>query len=112
MVNMVILGLMFLLIWPQGQVLFLFSDGVRCRHPDWNDRLIQIISCCRPEFLNRIDEIIVFRQLTKGEVKMIADIMLNEVFSRATEKGIKIDVTERFKVCALTLLLTHLGNWL
>lgn len=51
----------------------------------------------RPEFLNRIDEIIVFRQLTKGEVKMIADIMLNEVFGRATEKGIKIDVTERFK---------------
>ena len=51
----------------------------------------------RPEFLNRLDEIIVFRQLTKGEVKEIADIMLNEVFKRAEEKGIKIDVTERFK---------------
>ena len=33
----------------------------------------------RPEFLNRLDEIIVFRQLTKLEVKQIADIMLNEV---------------------------------
>ena len=33
----------------------------------------------RPEFLNRVDEIIVFRQLTKLEVKQIADIMLNEV---------------------------------
>lgn len=51
----------------------------------------------RPEFLNRLDEIIVFRQLTKTEVKQIADIMLREVFSRAEEKGIKIDVTERFK---------------
>ena len=51
----------------------------------------------RPEFLNRLDEIIVFRQLTKGEVKEIADIMLAEVFKRAEEKGIKIDVTERFK---------------
>ena len=30
----------------------------------------------RPEFLNRLDEIIVFRQLTKSEVKSIADIML------------------------------------
>ena len=49
-------------------------------------------SCCR------LDEIIVFRQLTKGEVKQIADIMLNEVFKRAEEKEIKIDVTERFKV--------------
>lgn len=47
--------------------------------------------------MNRLDEIIVFRQLTKTEVKQIADIMLKEVFSRAEEKGIKIDVTERFK---------------
>ncbi len=51
----------------------------------------------RPEFLNRLDEIIVFRQLTKAEVKQIADIMLKEVFKRAEGKGIKIDVTERFK---------------
>ena len=57
----------------------------------------------RPEFLNRLDEIIVFRQLTKAEVKQIADIMLKEVFTRAEGKGIKIDVTERFKARALGL---------
>lgn len=34
----------------------------------------------RPEFLNRLDEIIVFRQLTKKEVKQIADIFLRDVF--------------------------------
>ena len=51
----------------------------------------------RPEFLNRLDEIIVFRQLTKNEVKDIAEIMLKEVFSRLNEKGIKLDVTEAFK---------------
>merc|ERR1711907_668166 len=51
----------------------------------------------RPEFLNRLDEIIVFRQLTKSEVKEIADIMLKDVFSRTEEKGIPLDVTERFK---------------
>jgi ATP-dependent Clp protease ATP-binding subunit ClpC len=51
----------------------------------------------RPEFLNRLDEIIVFRQLTKQEVKEIADIMLKGVFQRAEEKGIRIEVTERFK---------------
>ena len=44
------------------------------------------------------DEIIVFRQLSKIEVKQISDIMLKEVFGRAEEKGIKIEVTERFKV--------------
>ncbi len=51
----------------------------------------------RPEFLNRLDEIIVFRQLTKNEVKEIAEIMLQEVFARLQDKGIKLDVTDSFK---------------
>ena len=51
----------------------------------------------KPEFLNRLDEIIVFRQLTKAEVKEIADIMLKDVFKRTEEKGIHLDVTEKFK---------------
>ncbi|MEB3297074.1 MAG: ATP-dependent Clp protease ATP-binding subunit [Cyanobacteriota bacterium] len=51
----------------------------------------------RPEFLNRLDEIIVFRQLTRDEVKEIAEIMLREVFGRMQEKGIALSVTEAFK---------------
>jgi ATP-dependent Clp protease ATP-binding subunit ClpC len=51
----------------------------------------------RPEFLNRLDEIIVFRQLTKDEVKQIADIMLREISTRLSERGIVLEVTERFK---------------
>jgi ATP-dependent Clp protease ATP-binding subunit ClpC len=51
----------------------------------------------RPEFLNRLDEIIVFRQLSRDEVKEIAEIMLKEVFSRMEEKGIHLSVTEAFK---------------
>lgn len=51
----------------------------------------------RPEFLNRLDEIIVFRQLDEGEIKEIADIMLNEVFGRLREQGITLEVTEAFK---------------
>jgi len=51
----------------------------------------------RPEFLNRLDEIIVFRQLTKNEVKEIAEIMLQEVFIRLQDKGIKLNVTDAFK---------------
>ena len=51
----------------------------------------------RPEFLNRLDEIIVFRQLTKNEVKEIAEIMLQEVFVRLKDKGIKLNVTDAFK---------------
>jgi ATP-dependent Clp protease ATP-binding subunit ClpC len=51
----------------------------------------------RPEFLNRLDEIIVFRQLSRVEVKEIAEIMLREIFSRMNEKGIRLSVTEAFK---------------
>ncbi|XP_022730349.1 ATP-dependent Clp protease ATP-binding subunit ClpA homolog CD4B, chloroplastic isoform X2 [Durio zibethinus] len=51
----------------------------------------------RPEFLNRLDEMIVFRQLTKLEVKEIADIMLKEVYDRLKTKDIELQVTERFK---------------
>jgi ATP-dependent Clp protease ATP-binding subunit ClpC len=52
----------------------------------------------RPEFLNRLDEIIVFRQLQKEEVKQIAEILLQEVRDRLFElRGIKIEASDRFK---------------
>merc|ERR1711939_1132334 len=51
----------------------------------------------RPEFLNRLDDIIVFRQLTKPEVKQIADIMLKDVVERAKEKEIQLEITDKFK---------------
>merc|ERR1711967_6568 len=51
----------------------------------------------RPEFLNRLDEIIVFRQLNREEVKEIAEIMLKEVFGRMGEKGITLTVSDAFK---------------
>ena len=51
----------------------------------------------RPEFLNRLDEIIVFRQLNRDEVKQIAEIMLREVFSRIGDKGITLTVSDAFK---------------
>ncbi|MBV5257732.1 ATP-dependent Clp protease ATP-binding subunit [Synechococcus moorigangaii CMS01] len=51
----------------------------------------------RPEFLNRLDEIIVFRQLSKDEVKDIAEILLKDVFKRLTEQEITLRVTDKFK---------------
>uniref|UniRef100_R7WG50 ATP-dependent Clp protease ATP-binding subunit clpA-like CD4A protein, chloroplastic n=1 Tax=Aegilops tauschii TaxID=37682 RepID=R7WG50_AEGTA len=50
-----------------------------------------------PEFLNRLDEVIVFRELTKPEIKEIASKMLEEVVRRMREKGMELRVTERFK---------------
>ncbi|KAK6941604.1 ATPase, AAA-type, core [Dillenia turbinata] len=51
----------------------------------------------KPEFLNRLDDMIVFRQLTKLEVREIADIMLKEVVQRLKGREIELQVTERFK---------------
>ncbi len=54
----------------------------------------------RPEFLNRLDEIIVFNQLTETEIKSIAKIMLSSVSKRLSENGIDAS----FNDTAITLL--------
>ena len=52
----------------------------------------------RPEFLNRIDEIIVFQQLTKDEVEEIATIMIKDLVKRSEEQGLRLDITNRVKL--------------
>ncbi|MFA5446186.1 MAG: AAA family ATPase [Candidatus Paceibacterota bacterium] len=51
----------------------------------------------KPEFLNRIDEIIIFDYLGQKEIKQIVDLELNKVQKRLTKKDIKIAVTEKAK---------------
>ena len=51
----------------------------------------------RPEFLNRIDEIIIFNYLGKPEIKKIVDLQLANVAERLRQKQIEIKVTEKAK---------------
>jgi ATP-dependent Clp protease ATP-binding subunit ClpB len=51
----------------------------------------------RPEFLNRIDEIVLFKPLTLKEITSIVDLLLADVTRRLSERGITIDVTEAAK---------------
>lgn len=52
----------------------------------------------RPEFLNRLDDVIVFRQLTQGEITEIADILLDEIALQLYEqRQISLEVTDAFK---------------
>ncbi|MDD2397848.1 MAG: ATP-dependent Clp protease ATP-binding subunit, partial [Tissierellia bacterium] len=51
----------------------------------------------RPEFLNRIDDIIVFGELTKEELSQIVGLMLKEVKKDAEEKKITLTVTDKMK---------------
>ncbi len=82
-----------------GGLGFEFSENQEDSHYNRIRSLVneELKNYFRPEFLNRIDEIIVFRQLSIDEVKQIADLMLAEVFKRMAEKGITLTVTERFK---------------
>ena len=51
----------------------------------------------RPEFLNRIDDIIIFKPLTMDQVKQIVDILIEELSKRIAESGLKISITEAAK---------------
>lgn len=51
----------------------------------------------RPEFLNRLDKIIVFRALDRGDVKKIANLQLARVVARLKDQKIKLAVTEQAK---------------
>ena len=51
----------------------------------------------RPEFLNRVDEMLVFRPLGKEELTKIVDIMLREVEARLSEKGMALEVSPAAK---------------
>ena len=49
----------------------------------------------RPEFLNRVDEIIVFHQLTRDEILQIVDLMLDRVRQQVAGQGMDLEVTQR-----------------
>ncbi len=49
----------------------------------------------RPEFLNRVDEIVVFHSLSREDLKAIVDIQLSRLRARLAERHITLDLTER-----------------
>ncbi len=51
----------------------------------------------RPEFLNRVDGVVVFHPLTKEQIRQIVDLMLVTVSEQLAEKGIKLEVTDAAK---------------
>jgi len=51
----------------------------------------------RPEFLNRLDAVVVFHTLNKEQIRQIVDLMLVSVIEQLKEKGIKLEVTNAAK---------------
>ena len=59
------------------------------------DKLLK--SSFRPEFLNRLDEIVYYKPLRAGEIGRIVDLMLTELSKRLADKQLSIEVTPRAK---------------
>src|SRR5438105_5139721 len=51
----------------------------------------------RPEFLNRIDEVIVFHSLSRGDVKSIVDLLIRRVREQLKAKDVEIELTDQAK---------------
>ncbi|HXK34525.1 MAG TPA: AAA family ATPase [Dehalococcoidia bacterium] len=68
------------------------DDGQRSVRQEQVERALR--EAFRPEFLNRIDEIIVFEPLTENELKQIVELMLKEVRERLGDRQVDFEVTE------------------
>ncbi len=55
----------------------------------------------RPEFLNRLDDIVYYKSLTKGEIGSIVDLMLTDLRHRLADKQLKLDVTDAAKAAII-----------
>ncbi|MDD5511271.1 MAG: ATP-dependent Clp protease ATP-binding subunit [Dehalococcoidales bacterium] len=77
------------------------SDEAKNRQQDYErmkDKLLgELKKTFRPEFLNRIDGVIVFHPLNKEHIRKIVDLMLAVVTERLAEKSIKLEVTDAAK---------------
>ncbi len=72
--------------------------GEDVSYEDMKDMIMdEVKKTFRPEFLNRLDDIIIFRPLTEEEVRKIIDIMLGRVNQRLRERGISIEVSGEVK---------------
>ncbi len=59
----------------------------------------------RPEFLNRLDETILFKPLTKDNISHIVDLCIADVNKRLADRELKVELTESAKEF-------HYGKWL
>jgi ATP-dependent Clp protease ATP-binding subunit ClpC len=67
-------------------------------YEDMKDRIMgELKKVFRPEFLNRIDEVIVFHKLTKDEIKEIIELMITRVRAQVAEHELQLELTESAK---------------
>ncbi len=73
-------------------------EGTSLAYTDMKEKVMgELKRTFRPELLNRIDDVIVFHELSTEEVKAIAELMLNRVRDQLAEQDIKLEVSGKAK---------------
>ena len=74
------------------------SDETGTSYEEMKDRIMgELKKVFRPEFLNRIDEVIVFHKLTRDEIKEIIDLMIGRVRAQVAEHELQLELDEEAK---------------
>ena len=74
------------------------SDETGTSYEEMKDRIMgELKKVFRPEFLNRIDEVIVFHKLTMDEIKEIIDLMIGRVRAQVAEHELQLELDEGAK---------------
>jgi ATP-dependent Clp protease ATP-binding subunit ClpC len=77
---------------------FAVSDETGVTYDDMKSRIMgELKKVFRPEFLNRIDEVIVFHKLTKEEIMEIVDLMVDRVRAQVAEHELQLDLSTEAK---------------
>ncbi|OUN01685.1 MAG: ATP-dependent Clp protease ATP-binding subunit ClpC [Firmicutes bacterium ZCTH02-B6] len=85
-------------IQRQGSIGFRTVEDGQQSYQDMKKKVTdELRKTFRPEFLNRIDEVIVFHALTKEHLRQIVDIMLQTLVKELKERGVEVEFTERAK---------------
>jgi len=77
------------------------KDEAKTRKQSYEDMKGKVVAevkkLFRPEFLNRLDEIIVFHELTKEQLRSVVELMIKDLQSRLAERKLGIELTEKAK---------------
>ena len=85
-------------IEKQSQLGFKTENDEKDNYEMMKDNVMsQLRKTFRPEFLNRLDEIIVFHSLNKEHIKQIVDLMLDDLRERLEEKEMEMEMSEAAK---------------
>ena len=74
------------------------DDETGITYDDMKNRIMgELKKVFRPEFLNRIDDVIVFHKLQKDEIKQIVDLLLRRIRESMAERGLQLELTDEAK---------------